>query len=280
MNDPNKQNVLLVDGSAFVFLHANKPNYNTTILDHLERLLNLFNTDKYVFFLEKSKSNFRHAIAVSNVYKGHREANRDKTADYVPYLSEVFTACTKAFNPVIYYGVENDDALSLTAKLYNEGSDYNPIIIGEDSDLLSIQATHFGLKTNIETTVDFPGIIDVITKSNGTKKLFATGLYATYSKVLKGAAKENYKGLPGCGTIKVYALLKTLTTEAEMRELCFELFIKEFGYREGIKKLNEGFRLCYLLRENKNFILPTIQIYNKTTSYETTTKKWKSITKH
>jgi 5'-3' exonuclease len=271
--------VLLVDGSAFVFLHANKPNYNTTIQDHMARLLKLYRTDKYVFFLEKSKTNFRLAIGVTNVYKGHREANREKTADYIPYLSEVFEACNKAFNPVIYYGVENDDALSMTAKLYNEGSEYNPIIIGEDSDLLSIQGTHYGLKTNVESSVGFPGTIEIITKENNTKKMISTGLFATYSKILKGAAKENYKGLPGYGTIKVYQLLKDLTTEAEMRQLCFELFVKEFGYREGIKKLNEGFRLCYLLKENNNFILPIIQIYNKNINHETTIKKWKSITK-
>lgn len=277
-----KENVLLVDGSAFVFLHANKPNYSDTIREHLSRLLEMYDTNKYVFFLEKSKSNFRNSIAVTQVYKGHREANREKTNDYLPYLSEVFKECYNAFNPIVYYGIENDDALSLTARIYNEGTDYNPIIVGEDSDLLSIQGTHYRLRKNFEMTVSFPGTIEIVTNlKNGQKKLLSTGIYATYSKILKGAVKENYKGLPGYGDTKVYSLLKDINTESEMRKLCFDLFVKEFGYRNGVARLNEGFRLCYLLRHNHNFTLPTIQIYNKQDNNETTTiSKWKSITKY
>lgn len=281
MNDPNKQNVLLVDGSAFVFLHANKPNYNTTIHEHLARLLELYRTDKYVFFLEKSKSNFRNCVAITQAYKGQREANRAKTDDYLPYLSEVFEACNNAFKPVIYYGVENDDALSLTAHAYLESGDYNPIVVGDDSDLLSIAGTHYRLKKNVEISVDKLGSIELVTNpKNNQKKLVASGLYATYSKVIKGAAKENYKGLPGYGDTKVFSLLKDINTESDMRELCFNLFVKEFGYRQGVIRLDEGFRLCYLLKSNKYFTLPLIQSYNKQTNNETVIKTWKSITKY
>lgn len=276
MYNPKKKNVLLIDGSAFVFLHANKPNYETTIREHVERLLDMYNTDSYVFFLEKSKSNFRNCIASTHIYKGHREANRDKTNDYLPYLSEVFEACHKAFNPIIYYGIENDDALSLTARLYDEGDDYNPIIVGDDSDLMSIEGVHYRMRRNEEITVTFPGSIYLVEKSK-QKQLKATGLYSTYSKVLKGAAKENYKGLPGYGDKKVYSLLKDIDNEADMRKLCFDLFVKEFGYRHGVHRLNEGFRLCYLLKYNKNFTAPPIQIYNKQNN-EIMVKKWKSIT--
>lgn len=281
MNDSDVQNVLLIDGSAFVFLHANKPNYEATIREHLKRLLTIYNTDKYVFFLEKSKSNFRNCVAITQAYKGQREANRAKTDEYLPYLSEVFEACYKAFNPVIYYGIENDDALSLTATSYLESGDYRPIIVGDDSDLLSIEGVHFRLKKNIEIVVDKIGTIELVTDpKNNNKKLVATGLYATYSKVIKGAAKENYKGLPGYGAIKVFSLLKDINTESDMRKLCFNLFIKEFGYRQGVLRLDEGFQLCYLLKNNKRFTLPIIQLYNKQVINETTIKKWKSTTKH
>jgi 5'-3' exonuclease len=277
LNNPDKKNVLLIDGSAFVFLHANKPNYEDTIKEHVGRLLEMYDTDSYVFFLEKSKSNFRNCVASTHIYKGHREANRDKTNDYLPYLSEVFDACYKVFNPIIYYGIENDDALSLTARAYNDSDDYNPIIVGDDSDLLSIEGTHYRMRRNEEMSVSYPGTIMLVDKSK-QKQLKATGLYSTYSKVLKGAAKENYKGIPGYGDKKVYSLLKDINNEADMRKLCFDLFVKEFGYRHGVHRLNEGFRLCYLLKYNKYFTLPPIQIFNKQTN-ETMIKKWKSITK-
>lgn len=248
------ENLLLIDGSAFAFIHANKENYQESLDEHLRRLCEIFYTDKYIFFLEKSKTNFRNLIGRTHIYKGHREANREKINDYLPYLSDCFEYCNKNFNPVIYYGIENDDALSITSRNV-DSTKYRPIICGDDSDLMCIPGFHWKLKKNIEIEVTEPGTIELNAKGD----LVTTGLYSTYSKILKGAQKENYKGLKGYGSKKVYSLLKEVTTEPDMRKLCFDLFTRELGYSEGVKKFEEGFRLCFLLRENKYFKMPEVQ---------------------
>lgn len=257
-----KENVALIDGSAFVFIHGNKENYKDTIKEHLEHILEENNATKYVMFLENSKSNFRHNVAVTDSYKGHRELNRAKVDTYLPFLNNVIKEVKTNYQPVTCQYVENDDALSICSRLLQEGDTYNPIVCGDDSDLMCIPGQHWKLKKNLRIDVTHEGSIELVDKS-GKKSLFSTGLYSTYAKILCGAAKENYKGLPKYGAVKVYELLKNTTTEADMRKLCFDLFINEFGYEEGIKRLQEGFRLCFLLRENKNFVIPEFRVYNK-----------------
>jgi hypothetical protein len=261
------ENINLIDGSAFAFLHGNKENYKQTISEHFDKLCSENNTDKYILYLENSRSNFRNSIGKTHVYKGHREAKRDKISEYLPFLEGVFEELRCNYNPVTYYGVENDDALSLSSLYLKETKLFNPVICGDDSDLLQIEGDHYKLRKNIKFTITQPGHIELDAKG----KLIATGIYATYSKIIKGAVKENYKGLHGYGDKKVFTLLSPLTEESDMRKLCFDLFVKEFGYNEGIKKVQEGFRLCYLLRSNKHFKFPTVQTYNKK---ETTTKKF------
>lgn len=258
----NKENVLLIDGSAFVFLHGNKENYKETIKEHFEHILDDNNADKYILFLENSKSNFRHSIAVTDAYKGHRELNRHKVDEYLPFLNDVIREVKRNYYPVTCQFIENDDALSICSRRMQEEGIYNPIVCGDDSDLMCIPGDHWKLKKNIRIKVEESGTIELVDKS-GKKSLVCTGLYATYAKILQGAVKENYKGLPRYGAVKVYELLKNVTTEADMRKLCFDLFINELGYEEGIKRLQEGFRLCFLLRENKNFVIPQIRVYNK-----------------
>lgn len=251
----NKENVLHIDGSAFAFLHGNKENYPETIREHLAFLSTVCETKKYIIYLEKSITNFRLKYGVTNIYKGHRAAKKDQQKEYLPYLEEVFAHINERYKPVYYLGIENDDAISISVRHQLLEGVYRPIVCGDDSDLLSINALHYRLKKNAFIDATSQSTIAIDAKGN----LFATGIYATYSKILKGAAKENYKGLAGYGVKKVYNLLKDLTTEAEMRKLCFDEFVNQLGYKEGVRYLQEGFRLCYLLRSNNNFIQPQIQ---------------------
>jgi 5'-3' exonuclease len=250
------ENLELIDGSAFAFLHANKENHSTTMREHLERLLDIHSTDKYVIFTEKSKSNFRLSVAYSKGYKENRQSNRDSVDNYLPYLNDCFRVL-KEFGTALYLGIENVDAISISKNRFK--NHYNTIICGDDSDLLSIEGDHYRLRRNESMSVSGIGSIEV----NSKGKLIATGLYSTYSKIIKGSQKENYSGLKGLGDKAAYNLLKDLSTEEEMRDLCVDLFTQTFGYRDGIKKLDEGFRLCYLLKENSNFITPPIKTYNK-----------------
>ena len=86
MNEP----ILLIDGSSLAFLHGNKVNYPETIRSHVTGLCRRHNTSKFVIVLEKSNTNFRNKIAVSNKYKGQRRTEKSKQniKNYLPYLSK------------------------------------------------------------------------------------------------------------------------------------------------------------------------------------------------
>lgn len=258
---------LIIDGSAFAFIHANKVNYKESILGHLERLMDIFKTDRYIIILENSSSNFRRKVAVTKEYKGQREKYRDKTAEYLPYLYECFTFIRENLNPVTYYGIENDDAISIIGNKMR-----NCIICGDDVDLLSIPGKHYKLKKNIVIDVKDCGTIEIV-----NDKVLATGVYNTYFKIIKGSAKENYSGVSGYGEKKVYALFKQIENDLKdvskrkkkdllinrLQCLCMDLFYNTFGVKDGKDKLEEGFRLCYLLEDNNNFIFPKINIYDR-----------------
>ena len=245
--------ILLIDGSSMAFLHGNKENYKESLKSHIEFLLNKYNTSKYVIILENSKSNFRNQVAISNEYKGQRRTEKsiNNIKQYLPYLSQVFTEIKSTYNPVLYNNIENDDAIRILANRLK-----NVVICTNDKDMYCVYGNHHNLKTNKIQYIEKPGIIELV-----DNKVNVTGLYNIYFKILKGSAKENYKGLPGYGDKKVYNLLKDLTTEEEMQDVCIEHF--KLIYKENYKsKLKEGFRICWILEDNDNLETPVINDYN------------------
>lgn len=247
--------ILLIDGSSLAFLHGNKENCKFTIKQHIQNLLNKYNTSYYIIVLEDSSSNFRNKVAVTQEYKGQRRTEKAKEAikNYLPYLGKCFSLIKKYYRPVLYSNIENDDAISILANRLG-----NVVICANDIDMLKIEGRHHNLKTNKKEVVKYPGTISV-----DGKKVKATGLYNAYFKIMKGSPKENYKGIPGYGDVTVYNILKDLITEEEMQEACIHHFKKVFGEPEYESKLQEGFRLCWIIEENDSLITPTINDFNE-----------------
>lgn len=244
----DKELVVLIDGSALAFLHGNKSDYKTTIKDHIRGICKLAKTTLFSIITEDSKSNFRHSVAVTKGYKENRNANKEKIKEYLPYLSDVFTYINEYLKPTKYYGVENDDILSIMAYKYD-----NIVIAGNDIDLTAIPGKHVNIKTRTTFEIDLPGQIAFT-----NNKLYATGYFNTYVKILKGSQKENYGGVRGCGPKKTYELLKNATTEKEMFSIAKEAFIKEYGPESGEKMFTEGFQLCWLLTSSDSVEDPTV----------------------
>lgn len=245
--------ILLIDGSSLAFLHANKPNYKETVKNHIETLLKKYNTTKYLIVLENSKSNFRNKVAVTKEYKGHRrtEKNKQNIQNYLPYLKDVFTEIKNTYKPITCYGMENDDVIAILATRLE-----NCVMLSNDKDMFIVPGFHHNLKTNKTLYITNPGDI----KINNKGKIEATGYYQAYYQILRGSPKENYLGLKGYGEKKVFNILKELTSEEEMQQKCIELF-KEVYQDEGIKKLKEGFKLCWVIQKNNYLITPNIIDY-------------------
>jgi len=240
---------LAIDSSSMAFIHGNKKNCRETIYEHLGSLCKQFQTDEFNFISEDSNSNFRNDIAVSHEYKGQRRTPEKKAliASYLPYLSDCFREINSTFKATTYLGVENDDVISILATRLN-----NVIMCANDRDYLATPGIYYNIKTNKTTVIRYPGKISLTSKN----KIHATGYFQTYAQLLKGSPKENYKGVEGMGDVSTYDVLKNLTTEEEMKQVCTQLFVDRYGIEEGIKKLEEGFRLSWILTHNESLVTP------------------------
>lgn len=248
-------NIILLDGSAFSFRYSAIEEFFSLIDYAINKMMTSCNSDKMMIFIDKSKYNFRHKYSVSKVYKGNRKKNEEQ----IIYLNQVFQYLEQAYGANLVYGVEVDDVLRiLSVRLKEQG--YNPIIAGVDSDLLCIEGDHFNIKKEIFFNV--PSIPKLEYKKEGSKKLTATGWIATYVKMITGAAKENFAGLSKYGDKKAYEMLKDVDNKRDAERIVIKEYIKVFGEQEGIEKVKEAFRLCYLLEKNENVRTPLVYTKN------------------
>ena len=248
MLDTKLQTRLWIDGSSLAFLHGNKEDNRKTLYEHIGGLCEKFQTDYFNVILEDNRTNFRNDIAVSHEYKGHRRTDekKDLIDKYLPHLGNAFKELKTTFQAKTYLNVENDDVIAILAT-----REPNSIMCANDKDYLAVPGIYYNIKTNHTTVITYPGRIDLI-----KNKIYATGYYQVYSQILKGSQKENYKGVEGIGEVTAYDILKNLSTEDEMKQVCTQLFIDKYGIKEGIKKLEEGFRLSWILTHNASLVTP------------------------
>jgi 5'-3' exonuclease len=259
----HNQITMFIDGSSLAYLHSVNENYKNSIIKHLIKLSRHYNTDKVIIFTEDSGSNFRKQLFPE--YKAQRleikQKQLEQNKDYTPYLYDCKQFINK-LKPFKCINVENDDMIRIMSNRYRvKNLEY--VIIANDSDLLAIYGNHMNMKTNVEFVVD-NDIIELKesikikdNKQVKTKKLYTTGLFSTYSKILKGATKENYKGLKGYGDVKVYDILSECKTEQDMQQVCIEHFKQIYPdtYKD---ELSVAFKLCYLIEYNNTFTEPRI----------------------
>lgn len=262
----HNQITMFIDGSSLAYLHSVNENYKQSIINHLYKLMRQYNTTQAIIFTEDSSKNFRKTLFPE--YKAQRAENKlkqlEQNKDYTPYLHQAkqFINQLKPFHAI---NVENDDIIRIVANQYRKPSvNKEYIIIANDSDLLAIYGNHLNMKSNNEFVIDKDSIelketvkIDSLThKETKTKKLYTTGIFNTYSKILKGASKENYKGLKGYGDVKVYELLKDCKNEQDLQQVCIEHFKLAYS-DEYINQLKIAFQLCYLIEYNNTLTIPT-----------------------
>ena len=124
-------------------------------------------------------------------------------------------------------------------------------MIANDRDYLAVPGIYYNIKTNKTTVIQYPGKIELI-----KNKIHATGYYQIYFQLLKGSPKENYKGVEGIGEKTAFNILLKCGTEQEMKQVCTQLFIDRYGLKKGIKKLEEGFRLSWIITHNESLVTP------------------------
>ena len=162
-------------------------------------------------------SNFRYKVAKSYPYKEVRKQT-PKPVD-LPKAREYLV---DNFNAIVSDGEEADDLIAMEATRCGPTT----IVASVDKDMLQIPCRHFNLNTGKWTTVsEFAGL-----------KFF-------YKQILTGDVADNIKGVYGIGPKTADKMLKGLSTEEELWDVCVE------AYEGDVNRVVENARLLWLRRE-------------------------------
>lgn len=185
--------------------------------------------------------NFRFEIAKRREYKGNRKQIKPFHYKYIrAYLQSQWGA-------EVVDGMEADDALAIAQM--ERLAKRDTIICSRDKDLAMVPGFHYGWEAGKQGSkgpywVDPMGTLEL----RGPKKLVGTGLKFFYSQLLTGDATDCYDGLPGCGPIRAYDVLKDCETECEMYQAVLCAYQNRFG-DESEKLIEEQAHLAWMVRE-------------------------------
>jgi len=208
----------------------------------VEKIMENTGSDSYEIFLSGS-TNFRTEIAVTNVYKGQRHA--DKPIHW-PTVGEILR---ERYDAYTVHGAEADDVLSIFARQDPE----NVVIASRDKDLRIVPCWHYSWKCGESQPeipvhkVDLMGWVEARPYPSGGYKLVGCGLRFFYGQVLCGDSVDNYKGCPNVGPKAAVKALVGCNNEVELYEATLRLFVTKLGPEEGSRLLTENARLAWLL---------------------------------
>jgi len=199
----------------------------------------VYATEKPRLFLT-GKGNFRYDIAKRREYKGNRKQIKPFHYKYIrAYLCSQWDA-------EIVDGMEADDAMAIAQTERIEQRD--TIICSRDKDLRIVPGYGYGWEAGKQGSwgphwIDEMGTLEL----KGPKKLIGTGLKFFYSQLLTGDATDCYDGLPGCGPIRAYEVLKECKTEEELYQAVLSAYQAKFP-EEAVAMIEEQAHLAWMVR--------------------------------
>lgn len=170
--------------------------------------------DRWKLFLT-GKTNFRHDVAVTAVYKGNRTAPKP---DHLPALREHLI---KEWGASVSVGQEADDDVAIAGTELGDDS----IMVSLDKDIDQVAGWHYNF-----------------IKKVGYYVTPEEGLFKLYCQVLTGDTSDNIIGIKGIGPVKANNILEDAADEYEMYCRCVE------AYEDNEDRVIENARLLYLRR--------------------------------
>lgn len=166
--------------------------------DHFDRfMLNIkeaTKTEDYTLFIAGT-GNFRYGIATLRPYKGTRQGKRKPA-----HLQALGEYAVEAWGAVVVDGMETDDQLGI-----NQTED--TIICTIDKDLDMVPGWHYNWNSQEIYSVDKQ-----------------EGMLTFYHQLLTGDSVDNIGGVRGIGVTKAALLLKGVTDEQELVDLCLKAY--------------------------------------------------------
>lgn len=184
---------------------------------------------------------FRKHLAKTKPYKGNRVA--DKPLHY----HNIRAYMLATFECIIGNGVEADDMLAMFML-----KDPNTILCSIDKDLRMVPGRHYSWSIGARPSIPLYevnefGTMELVVKGK-SKSLKATGLMSMYAQVLMGDTVDNIQGIPKCGPVMAYGILKDCTTELELFLATAKKY-REVYPEDWREKLREHIDLVYMVRE-------------------------------
>jgi 5'-3' exonuclease len=216
----------------------------------IERILRETGAETYQLFLS-GKENFRNEIAKTKVYKGTRKEEKP------PHFNNLTAYIKGMENCTVTEGIEADDAMSIEQikaiekdkRLAPQEYPEETIICSRDKDLRQVPGWHYGWEIGAQPSfgpkfIDTLGWID-LDRTGSSPKLKGGGYKFFCSQLLTGDIVDNIPGLPKCGAVGAFDILKDVNDIKE----CFEKVCYEYGAKGlDTNYLLEQGRLLWLVR--------------------------------
>ncbi|MEE9302505.1 MAG: 5'-3' exonuclease H3TH domain-containing protein, partial [Thiotrichaceae bacterium] len=197
MTSPNEKNLILVDGSSFLFraFHAVPPlttpdgmpsNAIYGVINMLRKLIKDHPTDYFTVIFDAPGKTFRNDLYAE--YKAHRPPMADDLRVQIEPLHNLIRAMGLPL--IMEPDVEADDVMGALAK-YAEQQDFQVIISTGDKDMAQLVNEHITLENTMSNTrMDIQGVID---------KFGVTPEQIIDYLALMGDVSDNIPGIPKVG---------------------------------------------------------------------------------
>lgn len=210
--------------------------------EKLERLIahieeEAMSTEPSVFFFT-GKGNFRNAIAKRTPYKNRPSRKPHHHGTVIRYLK-----CNYESRQVD--GLEADDLMSIE----QSASGGSTIICTRDKDLRSVPGWHYGWEVGNQPSFgprNLHGYGDLVL-SDDRKKITGWGLKFFLSQCLTGDRVDSIPGLPGCGVVASFELLRDTRSYEEGLEAVAAAYHDKYG-PTACQELTEQAQLLWMTR--------------------------------
>lgn len=181
-------------------------------------------TDDLIVYLS-GPTNFRDGVATIRPYKGNRDETHKPT--HGPAIIEYLH---KKYDVVVSENEEADDIVAYSHyRMWGE-DDMSSVIASTDKDLDMVPGLHYNF---------IKGESYYVTPDEGMKHF--------YTQLLMGDSTDNIPGVPKVGKVRAAAYLAEATTEMEMFDIAFSLYVE--GYPDDPQgALLENAQLLWMRR--------------------------------
>ena len=192
------------------------------------------------------KRNFREEIAVTKPYKGGRK-------DEKPWHFDNLTIhMISQYDTRISNGMEADDLMVIEQYTSFVSGNNNTIICTRDKDLRMCPGLHYGWRCGKQETFgpveyDELGEIELDT-SKSQPKIVGGGFLFFAAQLLTGDSVDNIPGLPRCGPVKAYDILKDCDSVDSALNAVRGAYREKLG-EDYLTYLNEQATLLWMIRE-------------------------------